>query len=71
MSKKGRARVVRLRLAGQGDRQVEPEPVDVHLLDPVAQAIGDQLERLRATHVERVARSGEVAVVARLSGIRL
>ena len=36
------------RFAAERDRQVEAEAVDVHLLDPVAQAVGDQLERLRA-----------------------
>ena len=58
------ARVIAGRLTREGDRQIEAEAVDVHLLDPVAQAVGDQLERLGAAHVERVARTGEVAVVA-------
>ena len=42
----GGARIVAIRLAPQRDSQIEAEPVDVHLLDPVAQAVGDQLEHL-------------------------
>ena len=36
-------------LAGERGGQVEPEPVDVHLQDPVPQRVHDQLEHVRAT----------------------
>src|SRR3546814_9384977 len=45
-------------LAGQGRRQVEAEPVDVHLGHPVAQRVHDQLQRVGVSHVEAV-RSAE------------
>ena len=36
-------------LAGQGRGEVEPEAVDVHLGDPVAQRVHDQLQHVRAS----------------------
>ena len=36
-----------MELAGQGGGQVEAEPVDVHLGDPVAQRVHDELEDRR------------------------
>ena len=57
-----------VQLARQRARQVEPEPVDVHLLHPVAQAVHDELQHLRALHVQRVAAAGEVEVVALILG---
>ena len=59
-------RIVCLWLASQRNRQIEPKAVDVHLLNPIAQAVGNQLERLRLRNVERVARPGEILVVARV-----
>ena len=53
-------------LAGQRAGQVEAEAVDVHLGDPVAQAVHDELQDARVLHVERVAAAGEVHVVARV-----
>jgi hypothetical protein len=44
--------------------QVEAEAVDVHLLDPVAQAVHDELQRARVRHVQRVAAARVVHVVA-------
>ena len=51
-------------LPGQRGGQVEPEPVDVHLGDPVAQRVHDQPQRLVVAHVEAVAGAGGVVVVA-------
>ena len=51
-------------LPGQGGGQVEPEPVDVHLGDPVAQRVHDQAQGLVVAHVEAVAGAGGVVVVA-------
>ena len=31
-------------LAGEGRRQVEAEPVDMHLVDPISKGVGDQLQ---------------------------
>ena len=50
------------RVAGQDRRQVEAEAVDVHLLDPVAQAVHDQPPDDRVVGVERVAAAGVVGV---------
>src|SRR3546814_3308756 len=49
-------------LAGQGRRQVEAEPVDVHLGDPVPQRVHDQLQRVGVSHVEAVTGAGGVVV---------
>ena len=57
--------VDRMQLTSQRARQIEAEPVDVHLQHPVAQAVHDQLQHARAAHVQRVAAAGEVLVVAR------
>ena len=52
--------------AGERGGEIEPEAVDVHLGDPVAQRVGDQLQRERAAGVERVAAAGVVDVAARV-----
>ncbi len=53
-------------LPGQRGGQVEPEAVDVHLGDPVAQRVHDQLQRVRVAGVERVPGAGVVHVVVLL-----
>ena len=50
-----------MELAGQGCCQVEAEPVHVHLLDPVAQRVHDQLQDVRVAHQQAV--SGTCGVV--------
>ena len=49
---------------GQGRRQVEAEAVDVHVGDPVAEAVEDEVEDLGVAGVEGVAAAGEVDVAA-------
>ena len=51
-------------LTRQSGGQVEAEPVDVHLSDPVAQRVHDELENRRRAHEQRVAGTGGVEVVA-------
>ena len=51
-------------VARQDRREVEPEAVDVHLVDPVAQAVEDQPADDRAVRVERVAGAAVVDVGA-------
>ena len=51
-------------LPGQGRGEVEPEPVHVHLGQPVAQRVHHQLEGARVARVERVAGAGRVEVEA-------
>ena len=51
-------------LAGKRGGQIEAEAVDVHLSHPVAQGVHDELEDLRGTHEQGVARSRRVEVVA-------
>ena len=53
---------------GEGARQVESKPVDVHLDHPVPQAVHDQLQHLRALHVQRVPAAGEIHVVPQIVG---
>ena len=57
-----------MELAGQRGGQVEPEAVDVHLGDPVAQRVHDQPQRLVVADVEAVAGAGGVVVVALVAG---
>ena len=64
MSKKAPQPVDLVQLAGQGAGQIEAEAVDVHLRDPIAQAVHNQLQHARVAHVERVAATGIVHVVA-------
>ena len=56
-------------LAGQGRGQVEPEPVGVHLGQPVPQRVHHQLQRDRVAGVEGVAAAGGVVVGAGVAGI--
>ena len=61
--------VVRVEAAGlarEDGAEVEAEAVDVHLLDPVAQAVRDHLDDARMRKVEGVAGAGVVDVVALL-----
>ena len=46
--------------------EVEAEAVDVHLGRPVAEAVRDELERLRAVEVERVAAAREILVLGEI-----
>src|SRR5262245_14259908 len=42
-------------LTRQSGGQIEAKPVDVHLGDPITQAVHDQLQNPRMSHVERIA----------------
>jgi hypothetical protein len=55
--------------AGEGRRKVEAEPVDLHLREPVAQRVHDQLKAVAVVGVERVPAAGRVDVDARVVGI--
>ena len=57
-----------VQLARQRRREVEAEAVDVHVDDPVAQAVHDQLQHVRVPHVQGVAGAGVVHVVAAVVG---
>ncbi len=43
----------------------------MHLLNPVAQAIHDELQHVRITGIERVAGAGVVDVIAQIVGVEL
>jgi hypothetical protein len=58
----GRQAVDLVQLPGQGGGQVEAEAVDVHLGDPVAQRVHDQLQHVGVAHVHGVAGAGVVPV---------
>ncbi len=62
----GGARVEAAQLAAQRRRQIEAEAIHVHLLNPIAQAVADELQHVRLDDVEGVAGAGEVVIVARL-----
>jgi hypothetical protein len=68
-SKKRGAPVEAAVLAGQGGREVEAEPVDVHLHQPVAERVHDQLQAECVAGVERVAAAGGVDVEAEVLGV--
>ncbi len=52
-----------VKLAGEGGGEIETEAVDVHLGDPVAERVHEQLKHLRIADVEGVAGAGVVHVV--------
>src|SRR5204863_9721642 len=54
---------------GQRGGEVEAEPVDVHLQDPVPQRVHDQLQRVRVPGVQAVPAAGVVQVAPRF-GVR-
>ena len=56
-----------LQFAGERGSQIEAKPIDVHLRDPVAQAVHHELYRMRVHHVERVAATGIIHVMARVA----
>ena len=58
-----------VQFAGERGREVEPEPVDVHLLDPVPEAVHDQLEHVGMAHVQAVAGARVVDVPARIGRV--
>ncbi len=64
----GREAVHGMQLARQRRGQVEAEAIHVHLFDPVAQAVHDELEHVGLEHVERVAAAGVVHVAAAVVG---
>ncbi len=53
-------------LARQGARQIEAEPIDVHLQNPVPQAVHDQLKNPRTHHVQRISAARVVHVEPRI-----
>ena len=53
-----------VQLACEGRRQIEAETVNVHFQDPITQAVHDQLQHTRMTHVECVASARVVHVIA-------
>ncbi len=65
---KAAARVEGRMLAPQRDGQVESEAIDVHFLNPVAEAVQGHFQHLGLREVERVAGTGEVDVPAPVVG---
>ena len=57
-----------VRLARENRAEIEPETVDVHLLHPVPQAVGDHLDHARVAQIQRVTRACVVDVVTLLVG---
>src|SRR5882762_5363651 len=61
---KGAVLVEAVAFARQHRRQIESEPVHVHLFDPVFEAVDDQLTNLRVLAVDGVAAAGDVLIEA-------
>jgi hypothetical protein len=55
-----------LQLPRERAREIEAEPIHVHLQHPVAEAVHDELEYARALHVQRVAAARVVHVMPRI-----
>jgi len=55
-----------LAICARGRREIETKSVDVHVLHPVAQTVGYQLQRPRIEQIEGVARAGEIQIEARI-----
>ena len=64
--KKGVEFVHALVVARQRGSEIETEPIHVHVVHPVAQAVHDELERARMEQVEGVPGPGEIHVFSRL-----
>ena len=58
--------VNRVKLPRKGGGEVESEAVHMHVLNPIAQAVHNQAQHVRVHHVQRVARAGEIHVIAAL-----
>src|SRR4030095_6442242 len=52
-----------VQLARQGGSKVESKAIDVHVQHPVAEAVHDELQYLRALHVQCVPAAREIQVV--------
>ena len=55
-----------MQLAREYRREIEPESVHMHVLDPVAQRVHDELNGARVLHVERVTGPGKIGVETRV-----
>ena len=58
-----------MQAAGQRRREVEAEPIDVHVDDPIPQAVHDELQHVGVPRVETVARARVVDVATEIFGI--
>ena len=50
--------------ARQGRREIEAEPVDVHVAGPITQRVGHELQHPRVVQVERVSGTGKILIIA-------
>jgi len=53
-----------VKLPREGGGEIEAEAIDVHLADPVTEAVHQELKHPRMHHVQRVSRAGVIHVVA-------
>ena len=56
-------------IARERGREIETEPVHVHVQHPVTQTVHHQLQRVRMQQVKGVAGAGEIQIEARVIGI--
>jgi len=50
-------------LTGERSGKIKSESVDMHVQDPVSQAIHDQLKRVRMSTIERIAATGKIDIM--------
>ncbi len=64
-----RAPIKRAVITGQGRRKIEAKAVDLHLLDPIAQAVHHQAQGLGMAEIQAVAAATRVGVTSRVLDI--
>ena len=52
---------------GKSAGEIEAEAIDMHLGDPIAEAIHEKLETMGMHHIECIAASGEIHIMALLA----
>src|SRR4029453_18568133 len=55
-----------IRVAREGGGEIEAETIDMHVVNPIAQAVHDELEGARMEEIEGVAGAGEIHVETRI-----
>src|SRR5215471_16434801 len=56
-----------IEIASQCARHVEAKPVNMHLLDPITQAVHNEIQHLPLTHVEAIAAANVIPIVAQIA----
>ena len=57
-----------VQFASKRRSQIEPKPIDVHLLNPIAQAVHDQLQHSWRLHIKGITASRVIFIIPGLIG---